>query len=271
MVAYYTQRADAGLIVSDGTAPSITGVLHERGPGVYSDEQVEAWKKITDSVHGRGGRIFLQLLHAGRATHPSLIPNGATPVAPSPIALTKPLASYPVLAPVTPHPLSIEEITDLVEDFRRAANNARRAGFDGIELHAANGYLLDQFLRNNSNRRTDRYGGSPENRFRLVREIVAAVSEVIGSDRVGIKISPANDRYDTSDSDPELIFRYVVDELDKLGLAYLHITEGSNAAPASSSWLTARYFRSRWNGVLIANRHYDLTALRPPWRTVLRT
>src|SRR6202790_3111420 len=226
MLEYYVQRASAGLIISEATCISPLSVGYERTPGIWSDEQIAGWRRITDAVHSAGGRIFLQLWHVGRISHPILL-NGETPVAPSAIApegrvnLLRPYQCY-----VTPRALAHAEIAGIVEDCRRGAENAQRAGFDGVELHGANGYLLDQFLQDGANKRTDAYGGSIRNRARFPLEVTEAVLAVWGPDRVGYKVSPNSGFNSMSDSDPIATFSYFADELSRLKLLYLHATEG---------------------------------------------
>lgn len=223
---YYAQRADAGLIVSEGTQVSPQGVGYARTPGLHSDEQVAGWRLVTDAVHARGGRIFAQLWHVGRVSHPSLQPGHALPVAPSAIAIDgKTMTEHGLQPFVTPRALETSEITDVVAQFAHAARQANAARFDGVELHGANGYLLDQFIRDGSNHRTDRYGGSLENRTRLLREVAEAVVEVWGPRRVGVRVSPHNRNNGMSDSDPVATFMGLARVLDPLALAYLHVVE----------------------------------------------
>src|SRR5271155_386608 len=216
---YYAQRASAGLIVTEATQISPQGVGYPDTPGIHSTAQVAGWTLVTDAVHGAGGRIFLQLWHVGRLSHPSLQPDGALPVAPS--AMTRE-GMKPF---VTPRALETAEIAGIVEDYRRGARNARAAGFDGVELHGANGYLIDQFLRDSSNRRTDRYGGSAQNRARLLIEVTEALAGEWGGERVGVRLSPTNPFNDVADSNPAATFAVAVGALQKFGLAYLHIVE----------------------------------------------
>ena len=222
---YYAQRASAGLILSEATSVTPLGVGYEFTPGIWSDEQVEGWKLVTKAVHDAGGVIFLQLWHVGRISDPSLL-DGQPPVAPSAIAakgevsLLRPKRPYPV-----PRALSVDEIAEVVEAYRKGAENAKRAGFDGVELHGANGYLLDQFLQDGSNKRTDAYGGPIENRARLMFEAVDAAISVWGADRVGLHLAPRGDSHDMGDSDPLATFGYVAREARKRGLAFLFARE----------------------------------------------
>jgi len=221
MAQYYVQRASAGLILSEATAVTPQGVGYADTPGIWSDEQVGGWKMVTDAVHAAGGRIFLQLWHVGRISDPVFL-DGELPVAPSAIAaaghvsLVRPKRAY-----VTPRALDTEEIPGIVAAFRKGAENAKRAGFDGVEIHGANGYLLDQFLQNKTNTRTDAYGGSVENRARLMLEITDACIAVWGASRVGMHLAPRGDAHDMGDSDPAATFGYVATELGKRGIAFI--------------------------------------------------
>jgi N-ethylmaleimide reductase len=222
---YYAQRASAGLIVSEATQVSPQGVGYIRTPGIHSAEQVAGWTVITDAVHRAGGKIFLQLWHVGRISHPDFH-GGELPVAPSAIAAQGQVFTAKGLQPmVTPRALDTAELPGIVEQFRRGAENAKAAGFDGVELHGANGYLLDQFLRDGANRRTDDYGGSVENRARLPLEVTRAVVGVWGADRVGYRISPNGVFNAMSDSNPVATFSYLIEKLDKLGIVYLHVVD----------------------------------------------
>jgi N-ethylmaleimide reductase len=259
-IDYYSQRASAGLIVSEATQVSPQGVGYPGTPGIHSAEQVAGWKHVTDAVHRAGGRIFLQLWHVGRISHPSLQPDGALPVAPSAIAPAGQAMTREGMKPfVTPRALETAEIPGLVEDYRHGAKNAREAGFDGVELHGANGYLIDQFLRDSANRRTDRYGGSAQNRARLLLEVTEAIAGEWGADRVGVRLSPTNPFNSMSDSNPAATFSAAVGELNRLGLAYLHIVEPGETDPvAAGEKPDIRFFRKLWRGVLMGNKGYDL-------------
>jgi len=239
MATYYTQRADpkngAGLIVTEATAISHQGQGYSDVPGIWSAEQVALWKQTTDSVHKAGGKIVVQLWHVGRVSHVDLQPDGGAPVAPSAItAKTKTVLirdGVPQFVETShPRALRLDELPGIVQDYRRAATNAIAAGFDGVEVHGANGYLLDQFLRAGSNTRTDAYGGSIENRARLLIEVMTAVAADIGGGRTGLRISPVTPANDAQDARPQPLFEYVVRQLGPLGLAYLHIIEGSTGA-----------------------------------------
>ena len=253
---YYAQRASAAVIVTEATAVSESGVGYPFMPGIHTDDQIAGWKPIVDAVHRFGSRFFLQLFHAGRISHPSLQPGGALPVGPSPIAANGQTATYQGPAPfVIPRALTVDEIPRLVEQFRLAARNALRAGFDGVEIHGANGYLLDQFLRDGSNQRTDAYGGSAVNRIRLLLEVTAAVADVWGADRVGVRISPLNPFNTMVDSHPEKTFGTLVTELSRFDLAYLHVVE--EEGPEAGSRFEIGGLRHFWPGTYIVNGNYD--------------
>lgn len=228
MATYYQQRADAGLIVSEATVVSDQGIGWVNTPGIYSDEQAQAWKAITETVHNAGGHIFLQLWHCGRASHSSFHAQSQLPVAPSAIAIQgdsihTPTGKHPY---EIPHALEVEEIAQVVEDFRQGAERAKRAGFDGVEIHGANGYLIDTFLQSKTNHRSDRYGGSIENRFQFLKEITEAVLTVWTSDRVGVRLSPNGVFNDMGSPDYRESFLYYAQQLDTYHLAYLHVLDG---------------------------------------------
>jgi N-ethylmaleimide reductase len=225
-VEYYRQRASAGLIITEASQISPQGVGYPATPGIHSAEQIAGWRKVTDAVHEQGGHIFIQLWHVGRISHPSLQPHGELPVAPSAIKPQGEAITYEgPQAFVEPRALEHDEIKPLVEQFRIATENARTAGFDGVEIHAANGYLIDQFLRDGSNLRTDEYGGSLENRCRFLQEVVQAAINTWEAARVGVRISPENSFNDMRDSDPQTTFNHVAEMLSHYGLAYLHVVE----------------------------------------------
>lgn len=252
---YYTQRSSAGLIISEATQISPQGVGYPFTPGIHSPAQIEAWKQVTTAVHAQGSRIFLQLWHVGRISHPSLQPEGALPVAPSAIRPEGQAWTLQGMLPfVTPRALELSEIAGVIDDYRQAAANAKTAGFDGVEIHAANGYLIDQFLRDKTNRRTDAYGGSIPNRARFLLEVAEALIGVWGPERVGVRVSPLNPRNDIFDSAPAETFGYAVNQLNALRLAFLDIVEDE----ANGLRLDARYFHASWKQVLIANREYTL-------------
>ena len=255
---YYSQRAGAGLIVTEATQASAGGQGYIATPGIHSEAQVAAWKKVTDAVHGKGGLIFMQLWHVGRISHPDFL-DGELPVAPSAIAprgvqtyTAEGLKDIP-----TPRALATEEIPDIVDAFRQAAQNAKAAGFDGVEVHGANGYLLDQFLEDGTNQRTDRYGGSVENRARLLLEVIDAITLVWSSDRVGVRLSPGGTFNDMCDCKPHETFGYVVRQLALKNLAYLHLIEPSQP-PSEHPMpdLSAHYFRPLYPGTLIVAGGY---------------
>jgi N-ethylmaleimide reductase len=258
---YYAQRAGAGLIITEASQVSPQGLGYPDMPGIYSPEQIGGWRLVVDLVHKRGGIIFLQLFHCGRISHPSLQPGGATPVAPSAIKPAGKAMTYKGPRPfVEPRALETEEVLGIVEQFRRGAENAREAGFDGVELHAANGYLLDQFLRDGSNQRTDQYGGRVENRARLLFETTEAVVNVLGEGRVGVHISPENPFNDISDSNSELIFSHVAEGLNRFPLAYLHVVEIDLSKPIDFNGALnpiTQKLRGIFKGTYITNGGYE--------------
>ena len=259
MATYYAQRATAGLIVTECTMVSPLSYGYMNCPGIYSPEQVAAWKQITDAVHTKGGKIFLQLWHCGRISHSSLL-GGELPVAPSAIAATGTLHTPEGKRSLeTPRALETHEISEIVEQFRKGAENALAAGFDGVELHGAFGYLIDQFLQDGSNQRTDEYGGSIENQARFLLEVVAAVASVWGADRVGIKLSPSNTFYGMYDSNPEATFSYVLNALNRFNLAYVHLMEPNEVDLATRDVLNpvTPLFRPIYKGTLMTNGGYD--------------
>ena len=250
MAEYYAQRADVGLILTEATSVSPMGVGYADTPGIWSDDQTEGWKKITKAVHDKGGRIFLQLWHVGRISHPLFL-NGETPVAPSAIkpsghvSLVRPMTEY-----VTPRALETSEIPGIVEAYRKGAENAKRAGFDGVEIHGANGYLLDQFLQDSTNRRKDAYGGSIENRARLMLEVTDAILTVWDKNRVGLHIAPRMDSHDMGDSNPLALFSYVAREMKKRGIAFICAREhqaDDSIGPA---------LKKEFGGLYIANEKF---------------
>jgi len=258
---YYSQRASAGLIVTEATNISAQGKGYIRTPGIWTKEQVAGWKLTTKAVHDKGGRIFLQLWHVGRISHPDLQPGGALPVAPSAVAPENQQAfTYEGFKPVpTPRALETNEIPGIVADYAHAAQCAMDAGFDGVEIHSANGYLLQQFLSDKTNKRTDRYGGGIANRTRLVVEVVEAVTRVWGGDRVGIRLSPLTKFADIGDSNPEPVYLSLIEQINPFGLAYIHVVEGDTGGerhPAGGFDL--QKLRRAFNGLYIANNNYDL-------------
>jgi N-ethylmaleimide reductase len=254
---YYAQRAGAGLIVAEATQVVPEGQGYVDTPGIHSREQVEGWKRVTAAVHARGGRIVLQLWHVGRISHVSLQPGGQAPVAPSAIRADAQTFTRQGFEPVSaPRALDAAELPALVEAYRRAAVNAREAGFDGVEVHAANGYLLDQFLRDGSNHRDDAWGGSIENRTRLLHEVAAAVAGAVGGGRTGVRISPVSPFNDMRDSDPQPLFERAVERLAPLGLAYLHVIEGATGGPRDAQPFDYEALRRRFPGAWMANNGY---------------
>jgi len=263
---YYAQRASrGGLLISEATQVTPEGQGYPHSPGIHSQEQVHGWRAVTDAVHTKGGVIVLQLWHVGRISHPSLQPGGALPVAPSSIrpagmATTPTFEQVPF---VEPRALETGEIPTVVEQFRRGAENAKRAGFDGVEIHGANGYLLDQFLRDGSNHRTDQYGGSIQNRARFTIEIAEAVASVWGPERVGIRLSPFGAFNDMRDSDPMALFRHVIGELARVRLGYIHLIEprqdeAYGAAPVDLGGKSiGAVFRDVFPGAIINAGGYD--------------
>lgn len=257
---YYGQRASAGLLISEATQISQQGQGYQDTPGIYTQAQIEGWRPVTEAVHAKGGHIFLQLWHVGRVSHVDIQPDGAAPVAPSTLrAATKVFVNNSFEDASEPRALDVSELPGIVNDFRVAAANAIAAGFDGVEIHGANGYLLDQFLKDGSNVRTDAYGGSVENRARLLLEVTAAVVEEIGADRTGIRISPVSPANGVSSTDPQTQFDYVVDQLDALGLVYLHVVEGATGGPRDVASFDFGSLRRRFNNTYIANNGYDLS------------
>ena len=258
-VTYYVQRAAAGLIITEGSQVSPQGVGFFRTPGIYSEAQVAGWKKVTSAVHQVGGKIFLQLWHVGRMSHPDFL-SGGLPVAPSALPV-KEVIHTPYGKKIIPVPraLGLTEIPKIVQDFHDGAASAKEAGFDGVEIHGANGYLLDQFLRDGSNHRTDRYGGSLDNRARLPIEITEAVVAVWGGKKVGYRISPHFNLHAMSDTHPRETFGHLADRLSKLGIAYIHLVEpvGGKMGAVSPDAQMAPLIRKRFDGALILNGGYD--------------
>lgn len=250
MVEYYTQRADAGLIISEATSVTPMGVGYPDTPGIWSAEQVQGWRKITDAVHAKGGKIVLQLWHVGRISDPIYL-DGALPVAPSAlkpaghVSLVRPMKDYE-----TPRALETHEIPGIVEAYRKGAENAKEAGFDGVEIHGANGYLLDQFLQDSTNRRTDLYGGSLENRARLLLEVTDAAISVWGAGRVGVHLAPRADSHDMGDSNRPETFGYVARELGKRGIAFICTREKAGEDSLGPQ------LKQQFGGVYIANERF---------------
>lgn len=256
---YYAQRATAGLLITEATQISAQAQGYQDTPGIYTPAQVDGWRKVTDAVHAKGGHIFVQLWHVGRISHVDLQPGGAAPVAPSAIrAETKTFVNNGFADVSEPRALELDEIKDIIEDFRKASANAIAAGFDGVEIHGANGYLLEQFLKDGANQRTDEYGGSIENRARLLLEVVAAVKDEIGAERTGVRISPVSPANAISISDPQPQYDYLVEQLDALGIVYLHVVEGATGGPRDVSPFDYGSLRRRFKNTYIGNNGYDL-------------
>jgi N-ethylmaleimide reductase len=256
---YYAQRASAGLLITEATQVSDTAKGYAWTPGVYTEPQVAAWRAVTEAVHAKGGKIVVQLWHVGRISHPSLQPGNAQPVAPSAVT---PKGQAFTETGFQPHPqpraLEVEEIRQIVADFAHAATMARKAGFDGVEIHGANGYLIDQFLRDGSNKRTDLYGGSIENRTRFLFEVVEAVTQAIGADRTGLRLSPVTPANDASDSNPFPLFSHAIEGLNRHNLAYLHMVEGATGGPRDIvPDFDFQALRRAFHGPYIANNGYD--------------
>jgi N-ethylmaleimide reductase len=261
MAEYYAQRASAGLIIAEGTNISPQARGYAFTPGIYDDAQVEGWRQVTEAVHARGGRIFPQLWHVGRVSHPLLQPGGALPVAPSAIRPEATAFTAAGFQPcVTPRALATDEIPEIVERYRQATRNALAAGFDGVEIHAANGYLIEQFLRDSTNHRTDAYGGSRENRARLLLEVTEAVAGVCGGARVGVRLSPVAPVNGAGlDSDPAGTYGHVVERLNAFGLTYIHVIEGATQGPREvPGGFDLQMLRRSFNGLYMANNGYDL-------------
>jgi N-ethylmaleimide reductase len=256
---YYKQRSSAGLIVTEGSQIMPEGLGYPNTPGIYSPEQVDGWKKITRSVHNAGGRIFLQLWHVGRVSHSLFQPNHQLPVAPSAIAIPGKTFTPQGLKPFeTPRALEESEIPGIVAQYRLAAKNSLAAGFDGVEIHGANGYLLDQFLQSGTNTRTDAYGGSPENRARLLLEVTRAVIEIWGKDKVGVRLSPNGSFNSMTDANPAETFSYAIQELDKLGIVYLHLRQGTkDDIRHGRNPVDISIFRPLFHQTLILNDGFD--------------
>jgi N-ethylmaleimide reductase len=254
---YYAQRASAGLIIAEATQIAPEGQGYISTPGIHSAEQVQGWRCVTKAVHVAGGRMVLQLWHVGRISHPSFQPGGAAPVAPSAIKPDVQSFTAEGFQPIpTPRALETAELPGIVAQYAQGARNAVAAGFDGVEIHAANGYLIDQFLRDKTNKRTDRYGGSIENRTRFLLDVVEAVTGAVGAERTGVRISPQNLSNDIADSDPQALFNYVAKQLSGRGLAYLHIIEGDTGGKPVPPF-DYRKLKELFGGPVIANNGFD--------------
>jgi N-ethylmaleimide reductase len=260
MAQYYAQRASAGLIITEATQVSPEGQGYEATPGIHSEAQIAGWKQVTQAVHARGGRIFLQLWHVGRISHVWLQPDGKAPVAPSAIrANAKTFVGGKFVDVSAPRALLLEEIPRLIDAYRQGALNAIEAGFDGVEVHGANGYLIDQFLRDGTNQRDDIYGGSISNRARFLLEVTEAVIGAVGANRVGVRLSPVSPANDINDSDPTSLFSYAVTKLNTLRPVYIELVEGvTGGAHESGAPFDFQSLRQRFQGTYIANNGYSL-------------
>lgn len=266
MARYYAQRASAGFIITESAPIAPGGVGYPFTPGLFSSAQIEGWHRVVEAVHAGQGRIFIQLQHCGRISHPGLLPAQSAPIAPSALKPMGEAMTY--TGPqsfVTPRALDVGEIPAVVEQFRLAAERAMDAGFDGIEIHGANGYLIDQFLRDGSNRRADAYGGSPQNRLRFLLEVLAAVNTVWLSDRIGVRLSPENAFNGMSDSAPQAHFEFFAEQLGRLGLAYLHVLEGDMMS--RKTLLDYSRIKENFGGTYIANNGYDLASAQAAIRS----
>jgi len=258
---YYRQRAGAGLIIAEASQVSPEGVGYPATPGIHSPQQVAGWKQITQVVHSAGGLIYIQLWYCGRISHPDLLPDHQQPVSASAITPQGEASTLEGMKPfVEPRALDMDELPGIVEQYRKAAENARAAGFDGLEIHAANGYLLDQFLRDGSNQRDDDYGGSIANRSRLLMEIVGAVSQVWDMSQIGVRISPENSFNDMRDSDPQTTFDYLAKHLGNKGIGYLHVFEGDMMGAEPK--VEYRQIKQNFGGIYMANSGYDYNRAR---------
>ncbi|MFJ4145238.1 alkene reductase [Pseudomonas sp. NPDC089734] len=256
---YYRQRASAGLIITEATQVSEQAQGYQDTPGLYTQAQIDGWRRVTDAVHADGGRIFVQLWHVGRISHVDLQPGGAAPVAPSAIrAQTQTFVNNGFAEVSEPRALALDELPGIVNDFRQAAANAIAAGFDGVEIHGANGYLLEQFIKDGANQRSDAYGGSIENRARLLLEVTAAVANEIGADRTGVRLSPVSPVNDMTCSDPQSQYNYIAERLNELGVVYLHVVEGATGGPRQVAPFDYAALRSRFHQTYLANNGYDL-------------
>lgn len=254
---YYQQRASAGLIITEATQISQQAQGYAWTPGIYSAAQVEGWQKVTKAVHDAGGRIFIQLWHVGRVSHVSLQPGGKPPVSPSAIrANAKTFIASGFVDVSEPHALTVDEIAGIVRDYATAAENAKQAGFDGVEIHGANGYLIDQFLKDGVNTRTDAYGGSVENRARFALEVTDAILNVWDRGRVGMRIAPVSPFNDATDSNPQKIFFHLAEQLSVRGLAYLHVVEGATGGPRDVTAFDYVALRKLFSGAYMANNGY---------------
>jgi N-ethylmaleimide reductase len=258
-VEYYAQRAGAGLLITEASQIRPDGQGYLDTPGIHNAEQVQAWRRVTDAVHARGGKIVIQLWHVGRISHVSLQPGGQAPVSSTARRADTKTFLRDGFQPVsTPRALRTDEIPGIVQSYREAAQRAVEAGFDGVEVHGANGYLIEQFLRDSCNDRTDEYGGPVENRTRLLREVVQAVTSEIGGGRAGLRLSPVTPANDVGqDSDPQALFNAAVEQLKPFGLAYLHVVEGATGGPRDNAPFDYEQLRRRFDGAWMVNNGYD--------------
>ncbi len=259
MAQYYAQRTSAGLIIAEATQVCPEGQGYDATPGIHSEAQAAGWRKVTDAVHKAGGRIYLQLWHVGRISHTAFQPGGGAPVAPSAIrANTKTFLNGGFVDVSEPRALETQEIPGIVKAYAEAARLSLKAGFDGVEVHAANGYLIDQFLRDSTNKRTDIYGGPIENRTRFLFEVLDAVTAVMGAERVGVRLGPASPANDIADSNPTALFNAAVDGIDARGLVYIHVIEGATGGARDHGQpFDFAALRKRFRGAYIANNGYD--------------
>ena len=274
MAEYYAQRASAGLIIAEATVISKQGIGWRNSPGIYSDEQIEAWKKVVDAIHAKGTPVFLQRWHCGRASHSSFRENQDRPVAPSAIKISEGYIHTPIgkQSYETPRALETEEVLRIVEDYRRAAERAKRAGFDGVEIHGANGYLIDEFLQSKTNHRTDRYGGSLENRYRFLDDIIRAILTVWPSARVGVHISPNGIFNDMGSPDFRETFLYVARQLNLHKIAYLHVVDGlAFGFHELGNAMTLAEFREVFEGPIIGNCGYTRRQRKLRFRPNMQT
>jgi len=260
MATYYAQRASAGLIITEASQISPLGVGYLYTPGIYNDAQIEGWKKVTTAVHEKGGLIYLQLWHVGRVSHSSFL-NGKLPVAPSAVKIDGKHYTPEGMQPFeTPRALELDEIKEIVKEYAQAAVNAIKAGFDGVEIHGANGYLIDQFIKDGTNKRTDEYGGSIENRSRFLFEVLSAVCNAIGCERTALRLSPSGTFNSMTDTDPKKDFQYICNKLNDYDLAYLHIIDAlEEDIKHGANVVELQVFRNAYKGILITNGAYDKT------------
>ena len=261
MAKYYAQRAEAGLLISEGTSPSLNGVGYPRIPGIYNEKQIEGWKSVTEAVHAKGSKIFMQLMHTGRVSHPDNMPEGAKVLAPSAIApsTTKMYVDGKGELDIpTPTEMSEADVNDVIQEYVSAAENALKAGFDGVEIHGANGYLLEQFINSGSNIRNDKFGGTIENRCRIVLEIATKTIKAIGAEKVGIRLSPNGAMNDIEPFDEqEDTFKYLANELNKLNLQYVHLVNHESLGAPALPEIIRNYYRENFGGNLILSGGYD--------------